>query len=114
MCAQGVPSTTTNRPQKPSASGMLTDGGITSRSGSFGWSWWTPWMIQWRRAPEALLRLEVEDQPVHPVLGERPEDVAREHEADHLDGRGLASGADGERHDDRRDEDHERDHRMHA
>ena len=38
-------------PQKPSASGMLTDGGITSRSGSFGWSWWTPWMIQWSRAP---------------------------------------------------------------
>ena len=50
-CAQGVPSTSTNRPQKPSASGTLTDGGITSRSGSFGWSWWTPWMIQWKRAP---------------------------------------------------------------
>jgi hypothetical protein len=30
---------------------MLTDGGITSRSGSFGWSWWTPWMIQCSRAP---------------------------------------------------------------
>src|SRR4051812_24733633 len=30
---------------------MLTDGGMTSRIGSFGWSWWTPWMIQWRRAP---------------------------------------------------------------
>ena len=30
---------------------MLTDGGMTSRSGSFGWSWWTPWMIQWKRAP---------------------------------------------------------------
>ena len=51
MFAQGVPSTSTNRPQKPSASGMLTDGGITRRSGSFGWSWWTPWMIQCSRAP---------------------------------------------------------------
>jgi hypothetical protein len=30
---------------------MLTDGGMTSRIGSLGWSWWTPWMIQWRRAP---------------------------------------------------------------
>ena len=30
---------------------MLTDGGMTSRSGSFGWSWCTPWMIQWKRAP---------------------------------------------------------------
>src|SRR5215217_7385559 len=50
-CAHGVPSTTTNSPQKPSASGMLTDGGITRRSGSLGWSWWTPWMIQWKRAP---------------------------------------------------------------
>ena len=30
---------------------MLTDGGITSRIGSFGWSWWTPCMIQWSRAP---------------------------------------------------------------
>src|SRR5215213_2735354 len=24
---------------------------MTRRSGSFGWSWWTPWMIQWNRAP---------------------------------------------------------------
>ena len=30
---------------------------------------------------EALLGLEVEDEPVHPVLGERPEDVAGEHQA---------------------------------
>ena len=30
---------------------MLTDGGMTSRIGSFGWSWCTPWMIQCRRAP---------------------------------------------------------------
>ena len=34
------------------ASGTLTDGGITRRSGSFGWSWCTPWMIQWSRAPK--------------------------------------------------------------
>ena len=31
--------------------GMLADGGITSRSGSFGWSWWTPWIIQCSFAP---------------------------------------------------------------
>ena len=30
---------------------------------------------------EAVLGLEVEDQPVHPVLRERPEDVAGEHQA---------------------------------
>ena len=30
---------------------MLTDGGITRRIGSLGWSWCTPWMIQCRRAP---------------------------------------------------------------
>ncbi len=30
---------------------MLTDGGITSRIGSFGWSWWTPWMMKCSRAP---------------------------------------------------------------
>ena len=30
---------------------MLADGGITSRIGSFGWSWWTPWIIQCSRAP---------------------------------------------------------------
>ena len=52
---------------------------------------------------ESVLGLEVEDQPVHPVLGERPEDVAGEHEADHLDRRGLAASADGERDHDRRD-----------
>src|SRR5829696_3421568 len=51
MCAQGVPSTTTNSPKNPAARGTLTDGGITRRSGSLGWSWWTPWMIQWKRAP---------------------------------------------------------------
>jgi hypothetical protein len=63
---------------------------------------------------QAILGLEVEDQPVHPVLGERPEDVAGEHEPDHLDRRGLPAGADGERRHDRRNEDHERDHRMDA
>ena len=26
-------------------------GGMTSRIGSFGWSWCTPWIIQWSRAP---------------------------------------------------------------
>src|SRR5580765_7155485 len=29
-------------------------GGITSRSGSLGWSWWTPWKIQCSRVPSRL------------------------------------------------------------
>ena len=64
-------------------------GGMTSRSGSFGWSWWTPWTIQCSRAPMPVLGLEVEDHAVHPVLGERPERVA----ADGV-GRARASSAD--------------------
>ena len=32
---------------------MLTAGGMTSRIASFGWSWWTPWMMKWRRSPPA-------------------------------------------------------------
>ena len=63
---------------------------------------------------DALLGLEVEDQPVHPVLGERPEDVAAEHQADHLNRRRLAASADRERDHDRRHEDDQRDHRMDA
>ena len=35
--------------------------------------------------PDALLRLEVEHQAVHPVLGQRPEEIAAEHEAHHLE-----------------------------
>ena len=30
---------------------MLTAGGMTSRMASLGWSWWTPWMMKWRRSP---------------------------------------------------------------
>ena len=63
-----------------SASGTLAAGGMTSRSGSFGWSWWTPWIIQCSRAPMPVLGLEVEDDAVQPVLGERPDGVAAEHE----------------------------------
>ena len=63
---------------------------------------------------DALLGLEVEDQPVHPVLGEGPEDVAGQHQPDHLSCRGLTASADGERDHDRRDEDQDRDHRMDA
>jgi hypothetical protein len=33
------------------ASGIEADGGMTSRIGSLGWSWWTPWIIQCIRAP---------------------------------------------------------------
>ena len=48
---QPPPTTSTNRPRNAAASGTLTDGGMTSRMGSLGWSWWTPWMIQCSRAP---------------------------------------------------------------
>ena len=48
---QCPPSTSQNRPRTASASGIDADGGITSRIGSFGWSWWTPWIIQCSRAP---------------------------------------------------------------
>ena len=48
---QGPPSTSQNEPPNASASGIEADGGMTSRSGSFGWSWWTPWIIQCSRAP---------------------------------------------------------------
>ena len=33
---------------------MLAPGGMTSRSLSFGWSWWTPWMMKCIRRPKAL------------------------------------------------------------
>ena len=46
-----MPSTSENTHTNSAASGMLTDGGITSRIGSLGWSWWTPWMIQCSLAP---------------------------------------------------------------
>ena len=35
-------------------SGIETDGGITSRSLSLGWSWWMPWMMKCIRRPKAL------------------------------------------------------------
>ena len=41
----------TKSPKKRAASGMLTAGGMTSRIASLGWSWWTPWMMKWRRSP---------------------------------------------------------------
>ena len=31
-----------------------TDGGITSRILSLGWSWWMPWMMKCMRRPKAL------------------------------------------------------------
>ena len=68
--------------QNSAASGIDTDGGITSRIGSFGWSWWTPWMIQCSRAPMPVLGLEVEDDAVQPVLGQRPEQVAADRPED--------------------------------
>ena len=56
--------------------GCWPPGGITSRSRSFGWSWWTPWMMKWRRLPERVVGLPVEDLPVQPVLGQRPDQEA--------------------------------------
>ena len=66
------------------------DGGITSRSGSLGWSWWTPWIIQCSRAPSPSLGLEVEDDAVQPVLRERPDGVAAEREPDGASARPAA------------------------
>ena len=40
--------------KKRAASGIETDGGITSRSLSLGWSWWMPWMMKCMRWPKAL------------------------------------------------------------
>ena len=45
------PATRKIAPTTMIASGMLAAGGMTSRSGSFGWSWWTPWIIQCSLAP---------------------------------------------------------------
>ena len=46
-----VPATRKIEPTTMIASGTLAAGGITSRIGSFGWSWWTPWIIQCSFAP---------------------------------------------------------------
>ena len=62
---------------------------------------------------DAVLGLEVEHEAVHPVLGQRPEDVAPEHEADDLQCGRLPARADHEQRDDRGHEDDDRDHRMH-
>ena len=46
-----MPKISVKSQKKSAASGMLTAGGITRRSRSLGWSWWTPWMMKWRRSP---------------------------------------------------------------
>jgi hypothetical protein len=62
---------------------------------------------------DALLGLEVEDQPVHPVLGQSPEHVAGEYEANDLKSGRLPTRPGNEESHDRGDEDQERNHRMH-
>ncbi len=44
--AAGVPKISVKPNRKSAASGRLAAGGITSRRRSFGWSWWTPWMMK--------------------------------------------------------------------
>ena len=46
-----LPNARYSSPNTIAPSGTLTAGGITRRSGSFGCSWWMPWMIQCSRAP---------------------------------------------------------------
>ena len=49
--ACGEPKIATKSAKKRAASGMLAAGGITRRIASLGWSWWTPWIMKWRRSP---------------------------------------------------------------
>ena len=43
------------KPRKKSAArGIETEGGITRRILSLGWSWWMPWMMKCMRRPKAL------------------------------------------------------------
>ena len=46
-----MPKINVNPNRNSAASGTLTAGGITRRRRSFGWSWWTPWMMKWSRLP---------------------------------------------------------------
>ena len=63
---------------------------------------------------DALLGLEVEDDPVQPVLGERPEEVAADDQPEHLQRGRLTAGADHEQDDDRGHEDQRRHDRVNA
>jgi len=49
-----VPKISVKAKKKSAASGIATAGGITSRSLSLGWSWWTPWMMKCIWCPKAL------------------------------------------------------------
>ena len=41
-------------PEEGGAERDRNDGRQHQAIGSLGWSWWTPWIIQWRRAPSPL------------------------------------------------------------
>jgi hypothetical protein len=62
---------------------------------------------------EALLGLEVEHQPVQPVLEQGPDRVARRQQADRAEQADPGQRPDRQR-DDRRPEDQDRHHRVHA
>ena len=100
-------------PKKAAPSGIETTGGSTKRIGSLGWSWWTPWIIQWRRAPSPLLGLEVEDGAMRPVLAQRPEHPAGRKRDQRGDERHVRLDDDRDR-DDRGAEDQQRDDAVHA
>ena len=61
---------------------------------------------------EGVVGLPVEDQPVQPVLGQRPEGEAARRDQDHLPGVPALRRADDLHRDDHRDEDDRRDRRV--
>ncbi len=65
-------------------------------------------------APECMVRLPVEDQPVEPVFEQRPEREAPENEQSQLARRVALIGSEPDRSDDHRDEHDRRDRRMDA
>ena len=87
---------------------MLAPGGITRRIRSFGWSWWTPWMMKCIRRPigwsgsqwKTLRWSQYSDS----VQMKRP----REDEQHGLAGTGAAVDAEHDEADDHRDEDDRR------
>ena len=69
-------------------------------------------MIQWTRAPMPSSGSKWNTSRCIQYSVSVQNSVAAQHEADHLKGCGLAAGAGGEQHDDRRHEDQDRHHRM--
>jgi hypothetical protein len=63
-------------------------------------------------APEVVVRLPVEDQPVQPVFGQRPDPEARNGEKEELPAHEAAVGSQPLHHREHREEDDRRDRRM--